>query len=220
MIARQSTAESLAGAATVDKQTVTLKDKINLPRGPRTSDILPTETMGFHASNEHNSPCATVPYPRDLFRDNQRSFTFLFPRPRCPDSLVRLPACSAVYNLSTLPCRTFFFFLIHSSASQVCPSLASLNNTRSLTIHYTLYISSRVKRLQNDRPEPSPRARVRAGLQGYVFSRHHCAPPCPSICPSKNYSRVTECSVSLSGLSRLNFFPGIFGKWFFGKWLR
>jgi hypothetical protein len=26
--------------------------------------------------------------------------------------------------------------------------------------------------------------------------------------------------VSLSGLSRLNFFPGIFGKWFFGKWLR
>jgi hypothetical protein len=75
----QSRAEWLAGAATVDKQTVTLKDKINLPRGPRTSDILPTETIGFHASNEPNSPCATVPYPRDLFRDTSDPSLSFFP---------------------------------------------------------------------------------------------------------------------------------------------
>jgi len=35
-------------AATVDKQSVTLKHKINLLCGPRTSDIHPTETIGLH----------------------------------------------------------------------------------------------------------------------------------------------------------------------------
>lgn len=93
-----------------DKQTVTLIHKINGPRGPRTSDVLPSEFIGFHALRATSTSI--------LAAINSRCF---FPVPFVVLPLVRLRlpprSLSGIYSCSYPP----FFLLLHSSLS--LPSL-------------------------------------------------------------------------------------------------